>query len=73
MNWQIDWQVLIISIFGSGGIGWIFARLAIKDLIRTELQNYVECKYCNMQHDNLTGMMKSINKKLDILIKKELE
>lgn len=29
---------------------------------------YVTCKYCNMQHSNLTTVVNSIDRKLDILI-----
>lgn len=73
----------LASFFGGGGVGFTAvkmfmkneAKLALKEEIediKKELKNiqddYVTCKFCNMQHSNLDGMLKSINSKLDILI-----
>ena len=80
-----DIIAFLVSFFGGGGLGYtavkVFmkseARAALKDEIGEikedikEIQDdYVTCKYCNMQHSNLDGMLKSINSKLDILINK---
>ena len=80
-----DIIAFLVSFFGGGGLGYtavkLFmkseARAALKDEIEEfkkdikEIQDdYVTCKYCNMQHSNLDGMLKSINSKLDILINK---
>lgn len=44
----------------------------IENKLEMKLQDfrddYVTCKFCNMQHDNLNILMKSMNDKLDILI-----
>ena len=80
-----DIIAFLVSFFGGGGLGYttvkLFmkseARAALKDEIEEikedikEIQDdYVTCKYCTMQHNNLDGMLKSINSKLDILINK---
>lgn len=41
---------------------------AITDLKDNVRDNYVTCKYCNMQHENDSAMHKAINAKLDVLI-----
>lgn len=34
-------------------------------------KEYVTCKYCNMQHSNLSTTLSSMDRKLDILIEKK--
>lgn len=34
-------------------------------------KEYVTCKYCTMQHSNLTTTLNSMDRKLDILIEKK--
>lgn len=78
-----DIITFLLSIFGGGGIGYATVRLFMqkeaKEALKDEIveikkdikgiqDDYVTCKYCNMQHSNLDGMLKSINSKLDILI-----
>lgn len=80
-----DIITFLISFFGGGGIGYatvkMFMRTEAKEALKDEIEelkddikdiqeDYVTCKYCNMQHSNLDGMLKSINSKLDILINK---
>ena len=40
----------------------------ILDLKDNVQENYVTCKFCTMQHENVSAMNKAINAKLDILI-----
>lgn len=78
-----DIITFLLSIFGGGGIGYAAVRLFMqkeaKEALKDEIveikkdiegiqDNYVTCKFCNMQHSNLDGMLKSIDGKLDILI-----
>ena len=78
-----DIMTFLLSIFGGGGIGYATVRLFMqkeaKEALKDEIveikkdiegiqDNYVTCKFCNMQHSNLDGMLKSIDGKLDILI-----
>lgn len=80
-----DVIAFLFSFFGGGGLGYTAVKLfmkseakaalkeeiaEIKEELKTIQENYVTCKYCNMQHNNLDGMLKSINSKLDILINK---
>lgn len=75
----------LIGCFGGGGTGWAVAKTIIKnaakeavkddiDTINKKIdrieENYVTCKFCTMQHDNLTETLKSMDSKLDILINK---
>ena len=78
-----DIITFLLSIFGGGGTGYAAVRLFMqkeaKEALKDEIveikkniegiqDNYVTCKFCNMQHSNLDGMLKSIDGKLDILI-----
>lgn len=80
-----DIIAFLVSFFGGGGLGYTAVKLFMKSEARAALKDeieeikedikqmqddYVTCKYCNMQHSNLDGMLKSINSKLDILINK---
>lgn len=77
---------IVLSIIGGGGVGWAVAKNIVRVEARAELKddieslhqrannienNYVTCKYCNMQHDNLGKTLNSMDKKLDILIEKK--
>lgn len=42
----------------------------LKKDVNDALKNYVDCKYCSMQHENLNVLLKSMNSKLDIIIEK---
>lgn len=79
------WQQLLLCLFGSGSIGFGIAKLFMRSEARAELkedieklherinlveQNYVTCKFCTMQHDNLTKTLQSMDNKLDTLISK---
>lgn len=47
---------------------------SLKDLrkdVNEALKNYVDCKFCSMQHENLNVLLKSMNSKLDIIIEKD--
>lgn len=38
--------------------------------VKVALKNYVDCKFCNMQHENLNVLLKTMNNKLDIILEK---
>ena len=76
---------IIASVLGSGGLVLLAVNSTIKSKAREELSedlkglhsrinnvenNYVTCKYCSMQHENLGTILKSMDGKLDILLKK---
>lgn len=42
----------------------------LKKDVNDALKDYVDCKYCSMQHENLNVLLKSMNSKLDIIIEK---
>lgn len=42
----------------------------IKKDIGKMTSEYVTCKYCNMQHENLNVLLKSMDDKLDVLIER---
>jgi chaperonin cofactor prefoldin len=78
-------QLIIASICG-GGILWIMIKAIVKTEARNELnkdldklhqringveKNFVACKYCDLQHDNLNKRLdtleKNINNRFDVL------
>lgn len=76
-----DIFVFLISFFSGGGLGLLAVKLFIqqqakaaveKDLedIKGTLKDFVDCKFCNMQHENLNVLLKTMNNKLDILLEK---
>lgn len=46
---------------------------SLHERINTVEREYVTCKFCNMQHTNLSTTLKSMDRKLDILIEKKGE
>lgn len=77
-------QLIISSLIG-GGIGYTFVRLFMqheaKEALKEDLktlwkkvgdieEDYVTCKYCDMQHKNIENTLQNMNHKLDILIER---
>lgn len=42
----------------------------LREDVKDALKNYVDCKFCNMQHENLNVLLKTMNNKLDIILEK---
>lgn len=82
---MVDFQTVGVSVSISvsvlGGLIKLFVRsearkelkddlTRIHDRIDNVADDYVPCKYCNMQHQNLDNKLNSMDTKLDILINK---
>lgn len=82
---MIDLQTIIVSIASSAGTAYAIVKTLVRSEARTELKpdldglhkrankiedEFVTCKFCKMQHDNLTTTLQSMDKKLDTLISK---
>lgn len=42
----------------------------LAEAIKKMSDDYVTCKYCNMQHENLNTLLKCMDDKLDVLIER---
>lgn len=42
----------------------------VSETIKKMTNDYVTCKYCNMQHENLNTLLKCMDDKLDVLIER---
>lgn len=42
----------------------------LREEIKNNLKDFVDCKFCNMQHENLNVLLKTMNNKLDIILEK---
>lgn len=78
-------QTIGLSMGGSAGVTFAIAKILMRSEARAELKddlekvherinenekNFVTCKFCTMQHDNLTKTLQSMDNKLDTLISK---
>ena len=43
----------------------------LAEAIKKMSDEYVTCKYCNMQHENLNTLLKCMDDKLDVLIERQ--
>lgn len=43
----------------------------VSDAVKKMTDDYVTCKYCNMQHENLNTLLKCMDDKLDVLIERQ--
>lgn len=43
----------------------------LAEAIKKMADDYVTCKYCNMQHENLNTLLKCMDDKLDVLIERQ--
>ena len=43
----------------------------VSDEVKKMADDYVTCKYCNMRHENLNTLLKSMDDKLDVLIERQ--
>lgn len=81
----MDLQTIGLSVGGGATVAFAIAKTLMRAEARAELkgdieklhdradsieEDYVTCKFCNMQHNNLNTTLQSMDNKLDKLIAK---